>query len=120
MGTSDRRRAGLWIVILVIAAVGSTACVGPGKRLGHSPMEYRVPQEKATVEKAAQVYTLLAGVDAAHNHFPGPDGLVGTADDLVSAYISPVFGSDANFRGSMSFVAGTVPGLPARTSFGLD
>jgi len=75
-------------------------------------MEYRVPPTKSTADKAAQTYTLLAGVDGAHNHFPGPDGLVGTVDDMVSAYISPVFGSDANFRGSLSFVAGTVPTAP--------
>jgi hypothetical protein len=99
-------------VIIVVVTLGATGCAGPGKMLGRKPMEYRIPPESATAAKAAQVYTILAGVDAAHNHFPGPDGLVGTGDDLVSAYISPVFGSDANFRGSLSFVAGTVPTAP--------
>jgi hypothetical protein len=117
MGTSNRCLGRLWIVLLAVAAVGTTGCAAVGKSLGTKPMEYKIPPQKATADKAAQVYTLLAGVDDAHNHFPGPDGLVGTGDDLVSAYISPVFGSDANFRSSLSFVAGTVPGVPADPTY---
>jgi hypothetical protein len=117
MGRCGCSRGRLWVVILIVLTMGSIGCVGPGKRLGRKPMNYRVPPQKATVGKAAQVYTLVAGFDGAHNHFPGPDGLVGTVDDLVSAYISPNFGSDANFRGSLSFVAGTVPGIPPDPSY---
>jgi len=53
----------------------------------------------------------------ANNHFPGADGLVGTGDDPVSSYVSPVLGSDANFRGSFSFVTGAMPTAPADPSY---
>ncbi len=118
MVQGDRGRVCSWILVLIVVAVGATGCAGPGKMLGRQkPMEYKIPAESSTATKAAQVYTVLAGVDSVHNHFPGPDGLVGTGDDLVSAYISPIMGSDANFRGSLSFVAGTVPTAPADPTY---
>jgi len=66
---------------------------------------------------SAQVYELLAGDSAALNHYPGPDGLVVTADDTVSADITTVLGSDPNFHGAFSYAAAasgmlTDPALP--------
>jgi len=112
------RRWWTQFVVVLVALVGSVGCAGPAKFLGRQqPMEYRVPTESAKTALAAEVYTVLAGVDGAHNHFPGPDGLVGTGDDLVSAFISPILGSDANFRGSFSFVAGTLPTAPGDPTY---
>ena len=39
------------------------------------------------------------------NHWPGPDGLIGTADDLISSASSPKYTSGANSLGSLSYNA---------------
>lgn len=60
----------------------------------------------------AQDYVLLSGDSTAVNHYPGPDGMVLTGDDVVSADITTFIGSDPNFRGAFSLGAGA--------SFGSD
>jgi len=56
----DRCRRRLWIVIIVVVAVGAAGCAGPGKMLGRTPMEYKIPPQKATAGKAAQGRSLPA------------------------------------------------------------
>ncbi len=70
----------------------------------------------------AATLNLLAGPSVV-NHYPGPDGLVGNADDIVSASTT-LSSSDPNIPGAFSYNAfdftgtGAVtdPGLPAGTS----
>lgn len=55
---------------------------------------------------AGQSYSLLGGLPAALNHYPGPDGLVLSGDDAVSAQITNTVGSDPNFQGDLSYASG--------------
>lgn len=63
----------------------------------------------------AQSFELLAGDPAAAHHYPGPDGRVGTGDDVVSAAPTGIIGSDPNVHGTYSFAAyeSFGPGDPA-------
>lgn len=45
------------------------------------------------------------------NHWPGPDGLVGTGDDLISSASSPKYFSGANSLGSLSYNAFDFTGI---------
>ncbi|MEE4216118.1 MAG: hypothetical protein V2I48_00750, partial [Xanthomonadales bacterium] len=65
----------------------------------------------ATVAQAQTVELYIGKGDDYVNHFPGADGLVGNADDVVSAGLSGVQGSAPNTNGSLGsnaflFVAG--------------
>ena len=59
--------------------------------------------------KAQTVYTGLAGDPAAYNHYPGPNGLVGDSDDIISGDVTSIMGSDPNYLASYSLAAGKSP-----------
>ena len=50
-------------------------------------------------------HELAEGDASIINHWPGPDGLIGTADDLVDGNPSPINGSSANSPSSFSYNA---------------
>lgn len=54
----------------------------------------------------AQIVTLeIATSEVVEEHYPGPDGLIGTADDFVSGLLSEAQQSEPNFNGSYGFNA---------------
>lgn len=51
---------------------------------------------------AHAVMMTIAQDDSAVNHFPGPDGLIGNGDDVISDQLSSVQGSAPNGNGSLA------------------
>lgn len=50
---------------------------------------------------AHAVLMTIAQDDSAVNHYPGPDGLIGNGDDVISDQLSSVQGSGPNAKGSL-------------------
>lgn len=62
-------------------------------------------------EIESTTYTLVAGQGATLYHLPGANGLLGDGDDLPQAVPTALIGSDPNYRGSFSYLAGQVQGV---------
>lgn len=58
---------------------------------------------------AQTVYEALVADPAVLHHYPGPDGLIGTGDDVVDAAPTVVIGSDPNFIATYSLAAARSP-----------
>jgi len=67
----------------------------------------------AATAQAQTVYTALVGDPAVFNHYPGPNGLVGDGDDVVSGDVTSIIGSDPNYFAAFSFAAAQSPAAAA-------